>query len=95
MIYLIAIILPWLALMVRGLVGQGILCLILQLTVIGWIPAIIWAIVSINSAETKKRHDELMRTVMNTQAYQKPINYRTAEEKARLYDEMMKTAKRN
>jgi hypothetical protein len=35
--FVVAIILPWLALMLTGRVGQGILCLLLQLTVIGWL----------------------------------------------------------
>lgn len=67
MIYLLAVIFPWLALMVRGLAGQGILCLILQLTIIGWIPAVIWAILAINSDEAKKRHQQLMMQVMEGQ----------------------------
>lgn len=91
MIYLVAIIFPWLALMIRGLVGQGILCFILQVTLIGWIPATIWAVLAINSADAKKRHQELMMTMMNSQAYQKHNDFRTVEEKARLYDEIMKT----
>jgi uncharacterized membrane protein YqaE (UPF0057 family) len=67
MIYLIAIFLPWLALMARGMAGQGILCLILQLTLIGWIPAVIWAILAINSKEAKDRHHQLMMQMMEGQ----------------------------
>lgn len=35
---------PWLAMFLRGKIIQGILCIILHLTVIGWIPATIWAL---------------------------------------------------
>jgi hypothetical protein len=34
----VAILLPWLALFMRGKPFQGILCLILQITLIGWPP---------------------------------------------------------
>lgn len=35
---------PWLAMFLRGKIFQGILCIILHLTLIGWIPATIWAL---------------------------------------------------
>ena len=35
---------PWLAMFLRGKVIQGIVCIILHLTIIGWIPATIWAL---------------------------------------------------
>ena len=44
--YLIAILLPWIAFFTMGKIFQGILCLILQITIIGWLPATIWALVS-------------------------------------------------
>ncbi|MGU3389026.1 YqaE/Pmp3 family membrane protein, partial [Methylobacterium sp. D53M] len=42
---LICFLAPWLAMFLRGKVFQGILCIILHLTIIGWIPATIWALV--------------------------------------------------
>ncbi len=42
---LICFLAPWLAMFLRGHVVQGVLCIILHLTVIGWIPATIWALV--------------------------------------------------
>ena len=42
---LICFIAPWLAMFLRGHVFQGILCIILHLTLIGWIPATIWALI--------------------------------------------------
>ncbi|QDH16680.1 YqaE/Pmp3 family membrane protein [Swingsia samuiensis] len=41
---LLAIILPWLLFFTIGRPFAGVLCLILQVTVIGWIPAAIWAV---------------------------------------------------
>ena len=39
----IAIIFPCLAFFIRGKYFIGIICLVLQIFVIGWIPAAIWA----------------------------------------------------
>jgi uncharacterized membrane protein YqaE (UPF0057 family) len=59
----VAILLPWLALFLRGRIFQGILCLILQITVIGWIPAAIWAIVIVNNDNQERRHREMLEAV--------------------------------
>lgn len=61
----VAILLPWLALMLRGRIGQGILCLLLQITVIGWIPAAIWALVIINNDNQERRHQEMLKAVQS------------------------------
>ncbi|GJE37126.1 YqaE/Pmp3 family membrane protein [Methylobacterium persicinum] len=42
---LICIFAPWLAMFLRGKVLQGILCIVLHITLIGWIPATIWALI--------------------------------------------------
>lgn len=60
MIYLIAVLLPWLAMILRGKVVQGFLCLVLQITILGWIPAAIWAILVINNQNAERRHREMM-----------------------------------
>jgi uncharacterized membrane protein YqaE (UPF0057 family) len=43
--YLVALFFPWLAFFTMGKIGQGIICLILQFTLIDWLPATIWAFV--------------------------------------------------
>ena len=43
---LIAVLLPWLSFFLRGKIVSGIICLILQFTLIGWLPAAIWAVAS-------------------------------------------------
>ena len=60
MIWLIAVLLPFLALMLRGKVFQGLLCLVLQITVLGWVPAAIWAILVINADDAERRHRQMM-----------------------------------
>ncbi len=65
MMILLAILLPWLALLLRGHIVQAILCLILQLTVLGWIPAAVWAVLVINNDNEERRHQEMMRALQN------------------------------
>ncbi|MDR4893185.1 MULTISPECIES: YqaE/Pmp3 family membrane protein [unclassified Chryseobacterium] len=58
---LLAILLPFLSFMVRGKVLTGIICLILQITLIGWLPAAIWAVLSLNNARADQRNDKLIK----------------------------------
>lgn len=55
---LIAILLPWLSFLLRGKIFAGIICLILQLTLIGWIPAAIWAVLSLQNERADKRAEK-------------------------------------
>ena len=59
--YVIALFLPWLSFFTMGMPISGIVCLILQLTVIGWLPAAIWAFFAINNYYGERRIDELRR----------------------------------
>jgi len=59
--YLIALLLPWLAFFTMGMPISGIICLILQLTVIGWLPATIWAFFAINNYYAEQRDLALRR----------------------------------
>lgn len=59
----LAIVLPFLSFMVRGKVITGIICLILQITLIGWLPAAIWAVMSLNNERANKRNEDLIRAV--------------------------------
>ncbi|MDV3469654.1 YqaE/Pmp3 family membrane protein [Stenotrophomonas sp. C3(2023)] len=49
---LIALLLPWLAFFTIGRPLAGIVCLILQITVLGWIPAAIWAAYAVSQYHT-------------------------------------------
>jgi len=61
--YLLALFFPWLVFFTMGKVFQGIICLILQLTLLGWIPATIWAFVSIANYHADKRTDKILQAV--------------------------------
>lgn len=52
---ILAILIPWFVFFTIGRPIQGIICLILQLTLIGWIPAAIWAIWALNNYTTDKK----------------------------------------
>ncbi len=45
--FILAILLPWLQFFTIGRPMAGIICLILQLTIIGWLPAAIWSVYSL------------------------------------------------
>jgi uncharacterized membrane protein YqaE (UPF0057 family) len=54
----IAIFLPFLLFFTIGRPLAGIICLILQLTLIGWIPAAIWAVYALSQYNTDKKIEE-------------------------------------
>jgi uncharacterized membrane protein YqaE (UPF0057 family) len=56
----VAVLLPWLALMMRGYMIQSLICLLLQITLIGWLPAAIWAVIVVNNDNQERRHRELV-----------------------------------
>lgn len=52
---IIAILLPWLLFFTIGRPIAGIICLILQITLIGWIPAALWAVYSLSQYNTDRK----------------------------------------
>lgn len=58
---LIAVLFPWLSFFLRGKILVGFLCLILQITIIGWLPAAMWAVASLVDERNKKRINRLQR----------------------------------
>lgn len=52
---IIALLFPWLSFFTLGKPFAGLACLILQVTLIGWLPAAIWAVYSLNQHETEKK----------------------------------------
>jgi uncharacterized membrane protein YqaE (UPF0057 family) len=52
---LIALILPWLTFFTIGRPIAGMICLILQLTLIGWLPATIWAVYALSQYSTDQK----------------------------------------
>ena len=59
---IIALILPWLTFFTIGKPIQGIVCLILQITLIGWIPATIWAVYSLSQYTTDQKINNAIRS---------------------------------
>ena len=51
----LAIFLPWLQFFTIGRVFAGVFCLILQLTVIGWLPAALWSVYALGQYKTDKK----------------------------------------
>ncbi len=49
---LISLFLPWLTFFTIGRPIAGIICLLLQITLIGWIPATIWAVYALSQYKT-------------------------------------------
>ncbi len=56
---IIAILLPFFLFFTVGKPIQGIVCLILQMTLIGWIPAAIWAVYTLSQFNTDKKLEDL------------------------------------
>jgi hypothetical protein len=64
---LVAILIPWLSFFLRGKILSGILCVILQVTLIGWIPAAIWAVISLNNSRADARTHKIVQAIKNNQ----------------------------
>ena len=56
---LIALLLPFLLFFTIGRPFAGIICVILQLTLIGWVPAAIWAVYALSQFKTDQKIAEL------------------------------------
>lgn len=57
---ILAILLPFVVFFTIGRPVQGFLCLVLQITLIGWIPAAIWAVYSLSQYNTDKKVRDMM-----------------------------------
>lgn len=56
---LLAIFLPFVLFFTIGRPIAGIICLILQITLIGWLPAALWAVYSLSQFSTDKKIEAL------------------------------------
>ena len=57
---LIAILLPCISFLLRGRILHFIVCLVLQITLIGWLPAAIWAVVDLQNSRAERRNRRLI-----------------------------------
>ena len=58
---LIAILLPWLTFFTIGRPIAGIICLILQITLVGWLPAALWAVYALGQYKTDKKIEKVLQ----------------------------------
>lgn len=61
--YVIAFFFPWLSLILQGKIFSGIVCLFLQITIIGWLPAVIWAFASLNNMYADRRAGRIIKAM--------------------------------
>jgi len=64
---LLAILVPWLSFFLRGKILTGIFCLILQCTLIGWLPAALWALNSRSNDRNDKKLKEMAKRIITNQ----------------------------
>jgi uncharacterized membrane protein YqaE (UPF0057 family) len=55
---LLAIFLPFVVFFTIGRPIAGIICLVLQITLIGWLPAALWAIYALSQYKTDKKIEQ-------------------------------------
>lgn len=58
---IIALLLPWLLFFTIGRPIAGLVCLALQITLVGWLPAAIWAVYSLSQYKTDQKIDAFRR----------------------------------
>jgi uncharacterized membrane protein YqaE (UPF0057 family) len=63
---LIAFFFPFVSFFLRGRIVTSIICLILQITLIGWIPAAIWAVISLENSRAEKRNKKLIKAIKSS-----------------------------
>jgi predicted lipid-binding transport protein (Tim44 family) len=61
--YVVALFFPWASFFTIGRPIAGVICLVLQITVIGWLPATIWAFAAIGGHNADKRTDRIVNAV--------------------------------
>jgi uncharacterized membrane protein YqaE (UPF0057 family) len=59
----VAVLLPWLALLLGGHFFQAAFCLGLQLTGLGWIPAAIWAVIVVKDDRRDRDYRQMLRVL--------------------------------
>jgi uncharacterized membrane protein YqaE (UPF0057 family) len=61
---LLAIFLPWVVFFTIGRPIVGIICLILQVTLFGWLPATIWAVYALGQYQMDKKIKKIKLSVL-------------------------------
>ncbi|MBS0966942.1 YqaE/Pmp3 family membrane protein [Acetobacter okinawensis] len=58
---ILALLLPWLQFFTIGRPFAGLTCLVLQVTLIGWIPATIWSVYALSQYTTDQKIARMSR----------------------------------
>lgn len=58
---ILALFLPWLTFFTIGRPFAGIACIILQITLIGWLPATIWAVYALGQYKTDEKIEKALQ----------------------------------
>lgn len=56
-LFILCIFFPWIAFFLMDRPGVGLICLVLQASIIGWIPASIWALKTLHSEIKEERKE--------------------------------------
>lgn len=64
---LIAILFPGISFLLRGKLLSAILAILLQMTIIGWLPVAIWAVASLNNSRNEKRMNQMEDRLLKQQ----------------------------
>jgi uncharacterized membrane protein YqaE (UPF0057 family) len=62
-LYVVAILLPPLAMLLAGKPFQAIIAFVLMVTVIGWVPAAIWALFVVSNHYADKRANRVIKAM--------------------------------
>ena len=65
---LIAILFPGLSFLLRGKFFSAIIAFILQITLFGWLPVAIWAVVSLHNSRNQKRIAKMEERIIAAQS---------------------------
>lgn len=65
---LLAILLPFLSFFFRGKIFTAVICLLLQLTLLGWLPAALWAVMSLQNARAERRNNRLIKAIKESRS---------------------------
>jgi hypothetical protein len=58
---ILAILLPWVQFFTIGRPIAGIICLLLQVSLVGWIPAAIWSVYALSQYKTDQKIKQAMQ----------------------------------
>jgi uncharacterized membrane protein YqaE (UPF0057 family) len=68
--YVLAFFFPWLSLLLQGKIISGFICLLLQITIIGWIPAFLWAYTALNRMYADRRTNKVVKELKRNRVYE-------------------------